>query len=256
MTVDLALGHVRRYLPRYHRWLDEFVRIPSISTDPHYRSEIRRAVEWLARRLSRDLGAQVQLWETPRHPVLFGHIPGPPGTPTVMLYGHYDVQPPGKAEDWTSMPFEPVVRDDRIYGRGVADMKAQIIALLAAVDAVRHAGLPIGIKFLLEGEEEIGSPSLPQVLREHRHDLEADVCLNPDAGMAGEDLPSITYGLRGLALFELEVFGPKEELHSGLYGGAMPNPIQAAIQALSHLHDAEGRVAVPGFYDDVVPLTE
>ncbi len=256
MSLDTALLYLRKNQPRYRRWLEDFLRIPSISTDPAYKGEVRRAAEWLARRLNYDLHAQVQLWDTPRHPVLFAHLPGETTAPTVLLYGHYDVQPPGRSQDWHSMPFEPVIRDDRIYARGAADMKAQIIALMAAADAARAAGLPLNIKFLLEGEEEIGSPSLPQVLRERRSHLEADVCLNPDAGMAGEDLPSVTYGLRGLAAFELRVYGPREELHSGMYGGAMPNPIQAAIQALSRLHDAQGRIAVPGFYDDVVPLTE
>lgn len=254
MTLVRALEHVQHHISRYRRWLEDFLRIPSISTDPAYASEVRRAAEWLARRLRNDLKARVMLWETEKHPVLFGEIPGPSGAPTVLMYGHYDVQPPGEAEAWSSMPFEPVVIGDRLYARGAADMKAQIIALLAAVDAAREAGLPLNVKFLLEGEEEIGSPSLPQVLKDHAEAVRADICLNPDAGMQGPDLPTITYGLRGLALFQLEVYGPKEELHSGLYGGAIPNPIQAAMRVLGRMHDDQGRVTVPGFYDAVRPL--
>ncbi len=256
MTLWQALENVRRNKPRYHRWLADFLRIPSISTDPAYSTEVQRAVEWLGRILRNELEARVRMWRTPRHPVLFAEIPGPANTPTVLLYGHYDVQPPGELETWSSMPFEPVVLGDRIYARGAADMKAQIVALLAAVHAAREAGMPLNVKFLLEGEEEIGSPSLPQVLQEHREELEANVCLNPDAGMQGPNLPAITYGLRGLALFELEVRGPNEDMHSGTYGGALPNPIQAAMSVLGRMHDSHGRVTVPGFYDSVRPLSQ
>ncbi len=255
MSLNRALEHAQRHFPRYRRWLEDFLRIPSISTDPAYAAEVRRAAEWLARLLRNELKARVALWETRKHPVLFGSIPGPAGAPTVLMYGHYDVQPPGEVEAWNSMPFEPMVAGDRIYARGAADMKAQIIALLAAVDAVQEAGVPVHIKFLFEGEEEIGSPSLIPVLRDHAEELQADVCLNPDAGMRGPDKPTITYGLRGLALFELEVWGPKTELHSGMYGGTMPNPIQAAMQVLGRMHDDQGRVTVPGFYDAVRPLS-
>ncbi len=258
MSLEQALNLLRQNRQRYLRWLEDFLRIPSISTDEAYQAEMRRAVEWLARRLRLDLDAQVTLWETPRHPALYGYIPGPPDGPTVLLYGHYDVQPPGSNETWRSLPFEPVVMGDYIYARGAADMKAQIVALMAAVHALllSEGQPPLTIKFLLEGEEEIGSPSLPQLLREHAQDLQADVCLNPDAGMLGPDMPTVMYGLRGIALFELRVYGPNQELHSGMYGGPVPNPIQAAFHVLGQMHDDQGRITLPGFYDDVVQPTE
>lgn len=255
MSLWQALEVAQRNKNRYHRWLQDFLRIPSISTDPAYNSEVQRAAEWLGRLLRDELDARVRLWRTPRHPVLFAEVPGPESAPTLLLYGHYDVQPPGELDTWSSMPFEPVVRGERIYARGAADMKAQILALVAAAHAAREAGLPLTLKFLLEGEEEIGSPSLPRVLQEHREELQANLCLNPDAGMQRPDLPTITYGLRGLALFELEVHGPQTDLHSGTYGGALPNPIQAAMSVLGRVHDQHGRITIPGFYDDVRPLT-
>lgn len=258
MSLSQALAYAEQNRARYLRWLEEFLRIPSISTDPTYQQEMRQAADWLARRLRLNLNAQVAIWETPRHPVVFARIPGPPTAPTVMLYGHYDVQPPGEADLWQSFPFEPTVIGDYLYARGAADMKAQVMAMFVAVHSILEAtdGLPVNIKILLEGEEEIGSPSLPQVLQEHKTELYADVCFNPDAGMLGENMPTVMYALRGIALFELDVYGPNQDLHSGMYGGPVPNPIRAAVQALATLHDAQGRVAVSGFYDLVEPLSD
>jgi acetylornithine deacetylase/succinyl-diaminopimelate desuccinylase-like protein len=208
----------------------------------------------------KQLGIEnVEIMPTDGHPVVYGDYLRNPDAPTVLVYGHYDVQPVDPVELWDSGPFEPQVRGDLLFGRGASDMKGQVLASLHAIESLvksTSTGMPVNLKFLLEGEEEIGSRHLEPFLRQHAERFKADVSLNPDAGMMGMDQPTITYGLRGLAYFEINVWGPKADLHSGLYGGAVHNPAQALVELVAKMHDAQGRITLPGFYDSVRPITE
>jgi acetylornithine deacetylase/succinyl-diaminopimelate desuccinylase-like protein len=236
--------------------LKEFLSIPSISTEPERAGEVRRAASFLAERL-RAIGIpRVETLETGGHPIVFAETPRPDAAaPRVLIYGHYDVQPVDPLELWDHDPFQPVVRNEHLVARGSSDMKGQIMAVLAAVEAYLGAGAEsLQLKFLFEGEEEIGSPHLPDSLRAHRSLLEAEVCLNPDTGMLGAELPTITYGLRGLAYFELRLRGPQRDLHSGAFGGVVHNPAQVLSELIAGMHDRQGRVTLPGFYDRVLPL--
>ncbi|MCS7251739.1 MAG: dipeptidase [Thermoflexus sp.] len=253
-----AVDYVRRNQDRFLEDLKDFLRIPSVSTDPRCFEDIRRAAEWVADRLRQAGAEHVEVLPTEGHPVVYGAAYGDRSeAPTVLVYGHYDVQPPDPLERWENEPFEPVVRGENLYARGASDMKGQIIASIAAFEAlIRTGSLPVHVKFLIEGEEEIGSPSLPAFIQQNRERLRCTVSLNPDAGMIAPDQPTITYGLRGLAYFELRVYGPAHDLHSGLYGGIVHNPAQVLCELIAGMHDAAGRVTLPGFYDRVRPLTE
>lgn len=253
-----ALDYVRRNRDRFLEELKDFLRIPSVSTDPAHRPDVERAARWVAERLRAAGVDHVEILPTAGHPVVYGEARSPhPEAPTVLVYGHYDVQPPDPLDLWTSGPFEPTVRGENLYARGASDMKGQVMAAIAAFEAVARSGpLPAHVKFLIEGEEEIGSPHLPAFIQAHRDRLACTVSLNPDSGMIAPDTPTITYGLRGLAYFELRVYGPSHDLHSGLYGGVVHNPAQALCELIAGMHDAEGRVTLPGFYDRVRPLTE
>ncbi|MBN2386178.1 MAG: dipeptidase [Anaerolineales bacterium] len=253
---ESALRYVRANKDAFLETYLEILRIPSVSTDPGQVEAVRQAAEWMAARL-RELGMQaVQVYPTARHPVVYGEWPGAPGAPTVLIYGHYDVQPPDPLDQWESGPFEPTIRGEDLYARGASDMKGQVVASLKAVEAILRTGdLPVNIKWLLEGEEEIGSPSLEAFLLEQREMLACDFALNPDSGMLGQDWPTITYALRGLAYFELRVYGPAHDLHSGIYGGIVHNPAIALAELVSGMHDEQGRITLPGFYDKVRPLS-
>ncbi len=260
MTQDRqsALDYAREHGERFLAELKEFVAIPSISTADEHRKDIRRAAEWLADRL-RDLGMQnVQVMPTERHPVVYAEYLGAGEAPTVLIYGHYDVQPVDPLDLWESPPFEPTRRGENLYARGASDMKGQVMAVLKAVEAMVRggSGLPVNVRFMIEGEEEIGSPSLAAFLEANRDLLKSDFCLNPDAGMIGLDMPTITYALRGLAYFEIWVYGPDHDLHSGTYGGVVHNPAQALAELIAGMHDADGRITLPGFYEKVRPLSE
>jgi len=252
-----ALRYVEQNRERFLEEYKEFLRIPSVSTDEAHRPDIQRAAAWVADQL-RQIGMErVEIYPTPRHPIVYGEwLKAGSARPTVLIYGHYDVQPADPLEEWQSPPFEPTIRGENLYARGASDMKGQVMLTLKALEALAQTGgLPIHVKVLIEGEEEIGSPSLEAFLRSHQEMLRCDFSLNPDAGMLGADLPTITYGLRGLAYFELRVYGPTQDLHSGVYGGAVHNPAQALVELLAGMHDAEGRVTLPGFYDAVRPLS-
>ncbi len=257
MSIEQALTYLQTHQDRFLAELEALLRIPSVSTTPDHGSDIARAANWVADNL-RAMGARrVAVYPTARHPVVYGEMPASrPDAPTVLIYGHYDVQPPDPLGLWETPPFEPTVRGERLYARGATDMKGQVMASLKAVEAAAHAGLPVNIKFVIEGEEEIGSPDLAGFIADHKEMLAADVCLNPDAGMLGPDWPTITYGLRGLAYFELRVYGPAHDLHSGIYGGVVHNPAQALAELLAGMHDEHGRVTLPGFYDKVRPISE
>ena len=250
-ALDYAHKNRDRFLQEYH----EFLRIPSISTNDENRPDMQRAAEWVAGQL-RSIGMNnVKVFPTGRHPIVYAEWLEVEGAPTMLVYGHYDVQPVDPLELWTSAPFEPTRRGDDLFARGASDMKGQVAASLMAIESVvRAGGLPVNLKFLIEGEEEIGSPSLEEFLVEHKDLLASDFALNPDAGMLGKGLPTISYALRRIAYFELRVFGPDHDLHSGSYGGAVHNPAQVLIELVAGMHDAQGRVTLPGFYDKVRPL--
>lgn len=255
--LSAALSYLEQNQSRFLNELKEFASIPSISTDPNAKAEMLRAAEWVANQL-RNLGCQnVQILPTAGHPVVYGEIlTAGAGKPTILVYGHYDVQPAEPLELWNSPPFEPTQRGENLYARGASDMKGQVMIALKAVEALMHnGGLPVNVKFMIEGEEEIGSPNLERFIAEHRDLLSSDFALNPDTGMIGAQVPTITYGLRGMAYFELRVTGPTQDLHSGLYGGAVHNPAQALCELIAGMHDADGRVTLPGFYDSVRPLS-
>ncbi len=241
------------------RFLDDLIAlssIPSVSTDPQAKAEMMRAAEWLATRFSSIGLEHVQVLATALHPVVYADYLHTPGAPVVLVYGHYDVQPAEPLELWMSPAFEPTIRGEHIFARGITDMKGQVLVTLHAVESILQGGdLPVNIKFLIEGEEEIGSPSLDEFMLANKELLACDVALNPDSGMQAPDLPTIVYGLRGLAYFELRVYGPDHDLHSGVFGGSVLNPAQALAELIAGMHHANGSIALPGFYDDVLALS-
>lgn len=248
-----ALEYAHQNNGRFIEELKEFIAIPSISTDPERNADTLRCAEWTAAQL-RSLGMEnVLVMPTGGHPAVYGEsLKAGKGAPTVLIYGHYDVQPVDPLELWTSDPFKAEVRGDNLFARGSSDMKGQVIASMKAVESiVRTGGLPVNIKWLIEGEEEIGSKNLEEFIKKNKDLLKADFCINPDAGMIGSDLPTITYGLRGLAYFEIRVYGPNRDLHSGLFGGTIHNPAQALVELVAGMHDKKGRITLPGFYDKV-----
>lgn len=252
------IEHARRDRDAALARLQDFVRISSVSTDPAHAADVARAAEWLADRL-RAAGAQaVRVDPTARHPIVYGEWLGPPGAPTVLVYGHYDVQPPDPVELWATPPFEPTLKDGALYARGASDDKGQALTHVEALAAYTAAGRtpPVNLKYVFEGEEEIGSPNLEAWVRAHAADLAADVAVISDTAMVAPGQPSIVYALRGLSYLEVEVTGPPRDLHSGQFGGAVRNPINALCAMIAQLHDADGRVTIPGFYDPVRPLDD
>jgi acetylornithine deacetylase/succinyl-diaminopimelate desuccinylase-like protein len=250
--MDAVLRMIADHEVRYLRELAEFVSIPSISTDPGHAGDVRRAAHWTAARLGRTGPVAVEVWDTPRHPAVYGRWDGAAGAPTVLVYGHVDVQPPDPTELWESPPFVLTERDGRLYGRGVSDDKASMLLPILATEAFFAAGErpPVNLRFLFEAEEEIGSPSLPGLVRARRDALACDVALSADGGMWRAEAPSLTVSARGLAAVEFTVRGPRKDLHSGRHGGGVANPLHAAAALVASLHEG-GRVAVEGFYDDV-----
>ncbi len=251
-----AIHYLEEHREHFLNTLQDFIKIPSVSSDPEHKEDVQGAAEWLAKHL-KSLGMEeVRVFQTNGSPVVYACCgPASGAAATVLIYGHYDVQPTDPLEEWESGPFEPSRRGENLYARGVSDMKGQIMAALNAVEAVRAAGdFPIRFKFLLEGEEEVGSPNLYKFIENHKDLLASDLCLNPDTGMLGPDTPSVTYALRGLAYFELRLFGPKQDLHSGSFGGVVHNPAQVLCELIAAMHDEQGRVTLPGFYDRVREL--
>lgn len=237
---------------RYMAELKEFLSIPSISTLSENKPDMRKAAEWLAKQLRQMGMSQVQVMPTGGHPVVYGEWIHSETSPTVLVYGHYDVQPVDPLDEWTNPPFVPTVIGDNIYARGASDMKGQGHAVLKAIEAMmQNQGLPLNIKIILEGEEEIGSPNLASFIEQHKKKLKCDVALNADSTILRPDLPCLVYGLRGLAYFEIWVFGAKQDLHSGMFGGSVRNPAQVLCELIAGMHDQDGRVTLPGFYDRV-----
>jgi len=233
----------------------DLLRFPSISTDSRHRDDVRACADWLAAKFER-MGLAAETHETPGHPVVIGRSDPKPDRPTVLIYGHYDVQPVDPLEEWNTPPFEPTIDGDKIFCRGATDNKGQHFAHVLGVEETlkTHGELPVNVIFLLEGEEEIGSPHLVPFLEAHREALKCDICAVSDTGMLGPGIPTLTYGLRGIACLEFTVRGPALDLHSGVYGGAVPNPALVAARLVASLHDDEGRIRIPGFYDTVAPL--
>ena len=252
-----ALTYVRRESTRFREELFDFLRIPSVSAKSEHDADTRRAAGWLAEQLT-AAGLEVEILETPRHPVVLGEWRGADAAPTLLIYGHYDVQPPEPLDEWTSPPFEPELREGRIYARGSADDKSQLFMHVKALQSLLADGgtLPVNVVVLAEGEEEIGSPSLVPFVERHRHRLAADVVVISDSSMFEKGLPSLLFSLRGLAYFELRARAARSDLHSGSYGGAVPNPATALARIIASFHDADGRIAIAGFYDDVVEWNE
>lgn len=238
---------------RFVAELKEFVRIPSVSAQPRHAADVRRCAAWLARHLEHVGLEHARVIETPRHPIVYADWLHAPGRPTVLVYGHYDVQPPDPLAEWRTPPFEPTVRGSNLYGRGACDDKGQLFAHVKALELyLRTAGrLPVNVKCLFEGEEEIGSPNLKPFIARHARALAADAVVISDTRMLGPDRPAITYALRGSLSLELEIRGAQHDLHSGNFGGALHNPLQALCAIICRLHDRRGRVLVPGFYDRV-----
>ena len=234
--------------------LEELVAIPSVSGDPARRDDVGRAAAWLAKRLE---GLNGRVVPTAGHPLVLAEWLGAEGAPTVLVYAHYDVQPVGEASAWRTPPFEPVIRDDRMYGRGTSDDKGPMLAALGAVERLleERGSLPVNVRVLLEGEEEIGSPSLEPALLAHRDALQADVAISADGAMWSAEQPSLNVAARGMLAVEVSVRGPSADLHSGRHGGAVLNPLQALAEILATLHRPDGAITVDGFMDDVVELT-
>jgi acetylornithine deacetylase/succinyl-diaminopimelate desuccinylase-like protein len=235
--------------------LFSFLRFPSVSTDSRHVGDVRACAEWLIAKLA-GMGLATELHETPMHPVVIARNEHVAGRRTVLVYGHYDVQPVDPLSLWTSDPFEPVIRDGRIWARGATDNKGQMMAHVLGVEKTlrENRELPVNLIFLFEGEEEIGSPSLASFLLHHCDELKCDVIAISDTGMVAPGVPTLGYGLRGIACCEVILRGPKGDLHSGLFGGAVANPATAMARLISSLHALDGRVAIEGFYDQVRPL--
>jgi acetylornithine deacetylase/succinyl-diaminopimelate desuccinylase-like protein len=232
-----------------------FLKIPSISTLPENKSDVERAAAFVADSMKNAGLENVEIIPTAKHPLVYADWLHAPGKPTVLCYGHYDVQPPDPLELWKSPPFEPVVRDGNIYARGSADDKGQMYMHIKAVEALRavNGTLPVNLKFLIEGEEEIGGESVAKYVAENPEKLKADVALVSDTAMYAEGIPTLCIGLRGLVYTEIEAKGPARDLHSGLYGGAAPNAVFGLVELLAKLKDANGKILIPGMYDDVEP---
>lgn len=254
-----ARAYSRDNAERFRQELFELLRIPSVSTDPAYADEMQRTAEWLVAHM-RQLGLDnAQVMPTAGYPVAYGEWMGAgPDKPTLLVYGHYDVVPAKMEDGWETSPFEPVEKDGKIYARGATDDKGQLFIHVKALESyLKTAGkAPINVKFFIEGEEEVASPNLVPFIKEHLDLLRADVCVISDTSMRTIDEPAILHSLRGMTYLEVEVEGPSDNLHSGLWGGAVHNPALALVEILGKLYNPDNTIAVPGFYDDVVPLTD
>lgn len=255
------MDDVERYLgehrERFLQELQQFLRIPSVSGDPAHRADVDRAAEFVCSQL-RAAGLEAEVIPTAGHPIVYGHWLGAGNAPTALVYGHYDVQPADPLDQWVTPPFEPTVRDGAIYARGATDDKGQVFTHIKSVEAwLRTRGrLPVNVKFIIEGEEEVGSRSLEEYLERNKPRLRADIAVISDTSQYGPNRPAITYGLRGILACEVTLTGPKQDLHSGVFGGTVANPANMLARLIASLHDTAGRVQIPGFYDDVVPLSQ
>ena len=253
-----VIDYIKKNKKNYINELKEFLSIPSISTLPENKKDILKCAQFVSDKL-KDAGmSRVEIFKTEGHPIVYGEWLGAPGKPTVLVYGHYDVQPVDPIELWDSPPFEPVIKDGKVFARGATDDKGQLYMHVKSVEAFFKitGSLPLNIKYLIEGEEEIGSSNLETFINHHKDLLKCDAVLISDTALYEAGSPALTYGLRGIAYTEIEITGPNRDLHSGEYGGAVANPINVLADMISKLHDKNGRITIPGFYDDVVKLTK
>ena len=242
-----------RFLSELFEWL----RIPSVSADSRHKNDVRKAAEFLREKFSVAGVDKVEICETKGHPIVYAEKIKDPKLPTVLVYGHYDVQPADPIELWSSPPFEPVIKDNKIFARGSSDDKGQVYMHVKAFETMmQHDALPCNVKFMVEGEEEVGSDNLGTFVKENKARLSADIILISDTALISLDHPSMTTGLRGLSYMEVEVTGPNRDLHSGVYGGAVANPVNVLCKMIASLHGDKGKVTIPGFYDKVASLTE
>lgn len=243
--------YLDQHQERFLEGLKEFVAIPSVSTDPSHRPDMERCCRWLCQ-WAQGQGLVAEVWPTAGHPSVYLETPPVPGQPVLLIYGHYDVQPAEDLELWSAPPFLPTVREDRLYGRGASDNKGQIWTHCAALETLLACGpLPCQVKVLIEGEEEVGSPHLPQLLEERRQRLGADLVLVSDTSTAVKGVPTLHYSLRGIVIFEVHLKVAGRDVHSGVFGGTSPNATHRLAQLISRLHDSNGKVVIPGFYDRV-----
>lgn len=249
--------YVEQNKQRFLDELFELLRFPSVSADPKYAGDVKKTAAYVAEKLKEAGADQVEICPTAGHPIVYGEKMVGPDKPTVLVYGHYDVQPPDPLELWETPPFEPTVRDGKIYARGACDDKGQFYMHVKAFELMQNnGGLPCNIKFMIEGEEEVGSDNLGLFVAENKEKLAADVVLISDTSMISLENPSLETGLRGLSYVEVTVEGPNRDLHSGVYGGAVANPATILAKMIASLHDLDNHIAIPGFYDDVVELSE
>ena len=253
-----VIDHIHSHRDRYVEELKKYLAIPSVSALPAHAADVRRCAEWTADEMRRIGLENVRLIETPGNPIVYGDWLHADSAPTILFYGHYDVQPVDPVDLWESPPFEATERDGELYARGAADDKGQIFMHFKAVEAhLKEAGrLPVNMRLIIEGEEEVGSTHLDDFIREHKSDLAADVVVISDSAMFDRGVPSICYALRGLAYFQIDLRGTSSDLHSGVFGGAVANPAMVLAQILAQVKDRSGRIKIPGFYDDVRPLTD
>ncbi len=252
---------IRSYVSTHQdRFIDElvdFLKIPSISADSAYQKDVLAAAHWLASQFKALEMDKVEVIPTPGHPIVYAEKMVDPSLPTILTYGHYDVQPPDPLDLWHSPPFEPVIKDGKIYARGACDDKGQAYMHLKALEILQASGpLPCNVKYFIEGEEEVGSTNLEEFVKQNRALLAADIILVSDTSIVANDVPSVTVGLRGMSYVEVSVKGPNRDLHSGVYGGSVDNPVNVLCEMIASLKDEEGRITIPGFYDKVAELTE
>ncbi len=252
-----VLQFVDEHRQQFQDDLAELLRIPSVSADSEFRGDVRRAADWLVEHLT-QIGFAVELVETAGHPIVYAESPPVAGAPVALLYGHYDVQPPDPLDQWISPPFEPTERDGNLYARGACDDKGQMLTHVKSLQAWSQVAeqLPLQVKLVIEGEEEVGSEHLESFLAENTDKLACDCVVISDTSQFAPGVPAITYGLRGIAYYEVHLSGPNQDLHSGVFGGGVTNPANALAHMLDAIVDGEGRIQVPGFYDDVVPISE
>jgi acetylornithine deacetylase/succinyl-diaminopimelate desuccinylase-like protein len=257
-ALEAALKQARTNSGKMVEDLAELISIRSISSDKAFHDECVRCAEWIADRLRQISCERVEIFETTRSPIVYAYRSAPaPDAPTILIYGHYDIQTPDPLSAWTSDPFKAEISGDQLFGRGTSDMKGPLLAAFAAIEAILAAdSLPVGIKFVIEGDEETSGEPMRWFLKEHGDLLIADTCLNVDAGMLGERIPTIVYGLRGSSSCTVRIKGPEFDLHDGMFGGVVENPIQVLARLIAGLQDELGRITLPGFYDSVRPISE
>ncbi len=250
-------SYLHEHQSRFLAELMDLLRIPSISAQPEHRPDMERAAKFLLDQFT-GMGLAAEIVPTAGHPIVYAEWLGRPGAPTVLIYGHYDVQPPDPLDQWTTPPFEPTIRDGKIYARGATDDKGQFFTHLKGVEAwLRATGsLPVNVKFVIEGEEEVGGANLDRFLEANREKLACDVVVVSDGSQYAPGMPAINYGLRGILAAEITIHGPEQDLHSGIFGGSVMNPAVALCRLIATLHDDQGRIQIPGFYDRVRPLSD